>query len=155
MSFRQLVYVSSARHGSSALDIVDKTAIGHKTNALNDVTGILLNYNDNFFQILEGRPVDVEETLSRISADSRHRGLLVLQDETIDTRRFPDSRTALLAHGQQGETSVPDLFEEATNGWSLKPGADIDQKLAVLLKTFLSVNSGYNIWSSGKNTSLP
>ena len=144
MSFRQLVYVSSARPGHSAAEIVQRTAFGHNTNAQNGVTGILLNYNDNILQVLEGAFADVEETLDRIRADIRHRGMLILQDETVDDRRFADSRTALLADGHHGTTSVPDLFEERTNGWALKFDAEIEQKLAVLLKTFLSVNSGHN-----------
>jgi hypothetical protein len=147
MSFLQLVYVSSATQSHSAAEIVRGTASGHDTNALNGVTGILLNYNDNILQVLEGPSADVEEMLARTRADVQHRGMLILQDETVDDRQFPDSRTALVANGQEGTTSVPDLFEETTNGWALKSDAEIEQKLAVLLKTFLSVNSGQSIYA--------
>lgn len=145
MSFRQLVYVSSARQGYLIHEVDQQTEAGHARNAQNDITGILLHYNGNFLQLLEGAPGIVDTTLGRIKADQRHRGLLVLYDETVDARRFSDSSTALLVNDHNAKTSLPDLFEESGSSWVLRANADIDQKLGVLLNTFLAVNSGSNI----------
>ena len=43
-----------------------------------------------FLQILEGPPQAVESLWKTIVADERHKDVLMLSDETVDRRLFPD-----------------------------------------------------------------
>ncbi len=64
-----------------ASDCIDK-------NKQNDITGLLYYGNYTFFQRLEGRKKDVEETLKRIKTDSRHKEVTVIQSKEIKKRMF-------------------------------------------------------------------
>ena len=142
MSLRQIVYVSSGIREYSIAELEKVAETGARNNGRNGVTGILLHYNGNFMQLLEGETDAVEETFERISADPRHTGILKLQDDQIDQRRFPDSRMALRSIAEGEMTNYPDLFEKGQVGWQVKTDAEIDRKLVVLFKTFFKINAG-------------
>ena len=57
-------------------------------NKKNDITGLLYYGNYTFFQRLEGKKRDVEETLKRICKDSRHKEVTVIQSKEIKKRMF-------------------------------------------------------------------
>lgn len=142
MSLRQIVYVSSGAREYSIAELEEIAEIGARNNGRTGVTGILLHYNGNFMQLIEGETDAVEETFKRISADSRHTGILKLQDDPIDKRRFPDSRMGLRSIAEDEMTRYPDLFENSQAGWQVKADAPIDNKLVVLFKTFFKINAG-------------
>jgi hypothetical protein len=51
---------------------------------------MLLYVDGSFIQVLEGEPDAVQETYTRILADSRHHQVYKLLDEPITVRDFPD-----------------------------------------------------------------
>lgn len=144
MSLRQLVYVSSGSREYTATELDDITAAGRRNNAVSGLTGILLYYHGNFMQLIEGPADAVEETFQRISADERHSGILKLQDTEVVKRSFPDYRMGFRAIGNDEATTVPELFENLDAEWQVKPGAEIEDRLAVLFHTFFKINSGHN-----------
>ena len=142
MPIRQVVYVSSGTRDFAHSELKAIADVGRHNNNGNGVTGVLIHYNGNFLQLLEGAPEDVESTFLRIVADERHVGLIKLQDSIIAERMFPDYGMAFHGVSNSEATSYPDLFEKKNNVWKLKNGADFDNKIAILMKTFLSINSG-------------
>ena len=72
----------------------DLTKLGEefkKNNQKNDITGVFMASGDLFFQIIEGPAEKVDELMTKIQQDSRHRDVLVLNvEEDKDTRIFPD-----------------------------------------------------------------
>jgi len=123
--------------------------IGRRNNERTGVTGVLLHYNGNFLQLIEGEAVAVQETFVRISSDSRHAGIFKLHDAPIAERRFPDSRMGLRAIAESEMTIYPELFEKRDNGWHVKDDADIDHKLKLLFKTFFQINAGFEVSAGG------
>lgn len=139
---RQIVYVSSGAREYSIAELEEIAETGARHNDRSGVTGILLHYNGNFMQLIEGDTDAVEETFKRISADPRHTGILKLQDDRVAQRRFPDSRMGLRAIPEGEMTGFPDLFENSQAGWQVKADAEIDNKLVILFKTFFRINAG-------------
>lgn len=142
MPLCQVIYVSSGtrEYGVSELEEIAET--GRRNNARAGITGVLLHYNGNFLQLIEGEAAAVEETFARISADARHTGILTLQNKTIAQRQFPDSRLGLRVIAASEMTRYPELFEKRANGWHVKTDADIDDRLKVMFTTFFKINSG-------------
>lgn len=92
MSLLSVTYVSSARRRFSSDEIEKLLAVARVKNAAHDVTGLLLYWDGNFLQYIEGPPAAVEGLLDIIRGDSRHHGLIVLDRTEIAGRAFPDWR---------------------------------------------------------------
>ena len=86
----KLVYISTSRQGLSAADLADILTVARENNARDGITGLLMLYQRQFFQVLEGDEEKVHACLERIEDDLRHTGVTVLMDEPTDTRQFPD-----------------------------------------------------------------
>jgi|GEM_PF-705975 hypothetical protein len=144
MSIRQIVYVSSGVC-EYAPDEVKKIAdAGCRNNAENGITGILLYYNGNFMQLLEGAPNVVDETFERISSDDRHSGILKLQDAIVGERSFPDYNMGFCSIARDAASNVSDLFEALPTGWDVKPDAELGKNISALFRTFFAINSGFS-----------
>jgi hypothetical protein len=88
---RCLVYVSAATADEPTSTELDALlAHARQTNSAHGVTGLLLHAGGNFMQLLEGEPQPVQETFDRIAASRRHKDIIVLMDETVCEREFPD-----------------------------------------------------------------
>ena len=85
-----LTYLSRAVQPLDDAALGELLAVSRDLNARHEVTGVLLYADGQFVQTLEGRERDVEETMSRIRADPRHRDLDVTLVEEIDTRFFAE-----------------------------------------------------------------
>lgn len=81
----QLVYISSAVGAVATAAILAKS---QANNARNGVTGLLYADGKRFLQALEGERDVVERTYTRIAADPRHRGLVVLSKREVSEREF-------------------------------------------------------------------
>lgn len=87
---RSLTYVSSARTQWTEGELEELLASARAWNEPRGLTGMLLYSGGNFVQAVEGPDDQVSEVLDRIGADRRHRGLLVVLDEQVEERVFPD-----------------------------------------------------------------
>ena len=93
-------------------------------------------------QLLEGLADSLDETYKRIVSDTLYTGILPLQDSMVEERCFPDYRMGFSSIAKDALAASIDLFEKLPTGWGVKPGADIDQKLAVLFRAYFTINSG-------------
>lgn len=84
---RQLLYISTAIPGA-VIDITGILASSLRNNRRDGVTGLLWTDERRFLQVLEGADDAVQAVLNRIKIDTRHRGIVVLQDRTIAVREF-------------------------------------------------------------------
>lgn len=85
---RQILYVSlsNVRGDQAALDrIVNQS---RHNNALDGVTGLLWSDGERFAQVIEGDPRAIEDAMTRIRADDRHRDIVVLHDIDVTERQF-------------------------------------------------------------------
>lgn len=89
----QLVYTSSAsRRDLPHSDLSSILTDSRVRNATDDITGILLYRDGSFAQFLEGPTRAVHATFERIKNDTRHRGVIVVLNRSIEKRDFPDWR---------------------------------------------------------------
>jgi hypothetical protein len=85
-----VVYFSSSTHFFSSADIDDILTVSRRNNARLAVTGMLLYWDGNVVQLLEGPSAAVDMLLERIARDPRHRGLLVAARGGLAQRHFPE-----------------------------------------------------------------
>jgi hypothetical protein len=87
MALFQLVYMSSLVTNEPEVlsDILDSSV---RNNKRSNITGMMLYSDGNVLQILEGNRDSVLETFKSIQLDMRHRGIFVLIEEEITSRKF-------------------------------------------------------------------
>lgn len=85
-----VVYVSAATHHLDPADLGRIVDVSHRNNARHGITGLLLHHEGNFMQALEGAEAEVLALVERIRQDPRHTGLIVMVQQAIDRRQFPD-----------------------------------------------------------------
>ena len=61
-----------------------------RNTVLNEVTGVLLHEGGYFVQLLEGEKANLDDVMYRVTRDARHTDIVVVVDEPIDERQFPD-----------------------------------------------------------------
>jgi hypothetical protein len=85
-----MTYVSSAQSELSPADLEQILATSRVNNARDGITGILLYADGNIIQVLEGEASVVRDRYMKIAQDSRHHGAIILLEETIEERAFPE-----------------------------------------------------------------
>ena len=105
----QLIYISSARAGTTAADCADILAVARRNNGHAGVTGLLLFNGKRFLQALEGPETDVRRIFDTVSADPRHRAVVSLSEKSIETREFGDWTMAYEDIGKQDAPSLKQL----------------------------------------------
>lgn len=87
----QIIYVSSSSYPNmSPMDLKDILEASVRNNRKVGVTGALLYYEDSFMQLLEGDKEAVEGIFSAIKKDRRHKHIIVLVNDSVEERAFPD-----------------------------------------------------------------
>ena len=136
----RLMYVSSGVRLFSDKELGELLAVARRNNAQLGISGMLLYLDGNFLQVLEGNESDVRRLLATIDKDVRHRGLIVLISQSIETRAFPD-----WSMGFFRPESAPDnerLFHLTRESLHARVPADAPQQIMILMEAFCRVNSG-------------
>lgn len=86
----QLIYVSeSVTTVTSAMAMSDILAVARPNNARDDITGVLTAADGRFIQIIEGPSAALDDLMARLSNDTRHRVMNVLERRSVPARTFP------------------------------------------------------------------
>jgi hypothetical protein len=101
-------------------------------NAGNGVTGFLHREGDFFIQYLEGSRDALNRTMRKISADTRHKDILMLDTGPLQERRLPDWQMGFVDGTQM---SLHDLMEAGPRGLDLKAEDPFD------LVVFMTANA--------------
>ena len=86
----QLIYTSAALKLMDDEELDSILLDARAGNAKAGVTGMLLYAEGTFFQVLEGDGPVVRALFERISADTRHRGVIKLVEREISERTFSE-----------------------------------------------------------------
>ena len=85
-----ILYVSVTNKDYSKNEL-DKLLVQFRTNnKVYNITGILLYYNRNIIQYIEGEPEKIYILFNNIVKDDRHYHVIKLNSENIDCRKFPE-----------------------------------------------------------------
>ena len=106
-------YVSEIATGVTDLDVQIILGVAQLNNRRLDVTGMLVQSDGHFAQVLEGRPEVVSGLLEKIRLDRRHRDVRVLLQEDVSRRQFANwghgTRAARRQDGRDAPAASPRL----------------------------------------------
>lgn len=94
---RQVVYLSTSRNPGTNDDLTAILDTARSKNGALGITGLLAHGGPLFLQILEGAPEAIDAVMAKISADTRHRSVRVIQDVMVDERSFAGTPMAARA----------------------------------------------------------
>lgn len=86
-----ICYISDCAIKHKSLEMIESLYL--KTNAnnqKNNITGILIYKDNNFFQIIEGDQTIIDTTYDIIKTDPRHKNIFNVINTTITERMFED-----------------------------------------------------------------
>ena len=117
MPVHQLIYVSLAQKKMLKSDLYIILRKARKNNEHSDVTGLLVYSDEYFIQVLEGKKEVVKNLFKKISEDTRHSDIQILEERETSERAFLNWKMAY---------STPSLRDLAN--WSgLKNAININQ----------------------------
>lgn len=93
---KQIVYVSQAERPFSTDELSSLLKHSQERNAADGITGLLIyRYNPdygrgNFVQALEGPEDKIDDVWRRISNDTRHHTVIIVEEGPIENRMFSD-----------------------------------------------------------------
>lgn len=85
-----VIYASSAVNLFSKAELIDLLKISRENNAAENITGMLLYKDGNFIQVIEGPEDAIHRLYQKILKDPRHHHILMLGEQPIPARQFPD-----------------------------------------------------------------
>jgi hypothetical protein len=121
-----LIYSSRAVGSITPADLLKILEKARRTNAELGISGMLLNIDASFFQVLEGEDDKVTNLYERIGRDKRHTAVIKLISEPIDKRDFADwtMAHARLTKADLGKVDgLNDFFGKGSCLSDLSPGA--------------------------------
>ncbi|WP_421877103.1 BLUF domain-containing protein [Marinoscillum sp.] len=83
-----LVYVSYSARELNDAAMEQLLHVARHYNKSNDISGLLLHYNDRFIQVLEGPKESVQKLYAKIQKDKRHHSPTVVFEGPIQSRIF-------------------------------------------------------------------
>lgn len=83
------IYASTATRVLGTVELAELLVRARARNAAQGVTGMLLHDQGNFFQVLEGPSLAVDQIYARIAEDTRHHRVVQIIHEPIVRRSFP------------------------------------------------------------------
>ncbi len=86
----QLIYASTAVHPQSEADLIHILKNARDKNLQHAVTGMLIYRDGIFLQVIEGAFEDVDLIWQVIQDDKRHTNILVVLEQEIKARDFPE-----------------------------------------------------------------
>ena len=113
-----LSYLSTARRKFSKEDLNDLLSRAQSFNGKNNITGYLYYNRDIFLQYLEGNESAVKKLMQKIEDDDRHTVNLVVEDENLNARRFPEWNMHSINNTKFSAVFLEDIWEEYFN-WSI------------------------------------
>lgn len=112
MAFKRVCYSSEAvsAHTDHLAAILSQSV---RNNAVQGITGVLVQHEHRYLQVIEGDERDIDALLQRLRRDTRHRQMKIHFSETTDMRLFDAwSMTQALLSGQQVNTVMRLLTSE-------------------------------------------
>ena len=86
----QIIYFSSSKKYLNPEEISELLSKSRENNLKNNITGVLLYFNGDFLQVIEGPKVALLELFEDIKKDERHTGILTVFNKNIKERHFPN-----------------------------------------------------------------
>jgi Sensors of blue-light using FAD len=133
-SLHSIAYVSSAVNMFSESELELLLQQVRQRNIELEITGLLLYSTGNFMQYLEGGRAGVQSVFASIARDPRHRRVVTIMDEPIQTREFSEWAMAFR------NVDAPTWLNLSRSWWNPEPGPREPQQVLgqghKILRTF-------------------
>ena len=133
-----IAYLSTATELFTKADLLALLEQSRIKNARLGITGILLYRGGNILQLMEGEEPVVRKLMQTIEADRRHYGIIVLLQEAVAGREYPDWSMAFRDLGLAAETAVPGFNQFLNTPLTAEEFAQQPSRVRTLLKLFKS-----------------
>lgn len=107
----RVVYLSTATQHFPPEAIEDLLVGAREANKAAGVTGVVIFHDGSFFQVLEGPKDAVLGSMDRIRADSRHAGIIMLENRACVRTTFPEWSMGCVGVDELGERQREGYFE--------------------------------------------
>ncbi len=121
-----LCYVSTVDPNLAKGEIEEILHLSSLNNNNDNITGLLLYSNGNFFQVLEGEKELILELFEKIKQDSRHYDLITIFKKTIPVQNFHTYENQFLSLEATYSSNDLDLY--ASQVEKLDPGIQTSVK---------------------------
>lgn len=106
-----IVYVSFSDQDLTEKELEELLVDIRKRNKLQKVTGLLL-YNDGaFIQLIEGKAHIIQNLFEKIKNDKRHSNIVLLLEESIKKRAFPNWTMGYFRLNREQSEKIPGYSE--------------------------------------------
>lgn len=137
----RLVYVSTATRKMAEDELHAMLLQARARNSDASVTGMLVYSAGNFFQVLEGPDKEVDAIYTSIRSDQRNKGNIVLVNEKIARRNFPDWSMGFKLIGQTELARTPGFSEFLQRNMEIDEIAFRKDHVIQLLYSFKKYNT--------------
>lgn len=106
-----ILYISNMEKEYSKKETIDMLKLFRQGNKKNNISGLMLYYERNIIQYIEGNKKDVYKLYNSIRKDIRHYNIIKVMDECITDRLFRnwDMNFKELSHNEFIECSLDKL----------------------------------------------
>ena len=127
----QLIYTSTVAPQLESGEIFRIVSTSATNNARDGLSGFLLYFNEQFFQVVEGPETAIDGLMRRLETDPRHHSIRIVERREIPSPNFPTWRMKRLFAAP--ETSAPGQIDPSL--------ATAPANVRVALSEFLSSHS--------------
>ncbi len=106
-----IVYVSFSERELTEKELEELLVDIRKRNKLQKVTGLLLYKDGAFIQLIEGKTNTIQNLFERIKNDKRHSNIVLLLEESIKKRAFPDWTMGYFKLNKEQSGKIPGYSE--------------------------------------------
>lgn len=99
----RLIYTSQSVVELTSDELKELAQLARFNNLIHQVTGLLLYGEQQFLQVLEGTRENIETIFARILEDKRHHSIVVVIEEPIKIRSFPNWNMGLTIFSQAND----------------------------------------------------
>lgn len=129
-----IVYISAMKKEYSCEQLKNLSEKFSEKNKINNITGLMIYYDKNIIQYIEGEYFDVKILYDTIAKDKTHKNIIKLLDEIIINRIFNNWHICFQENGQSKFIESAEL--EKNNVQS--------DNVIKLFNSFLKVNLRYD-----------
>ncbi len=103
-------YISSAREDLQVREVMDILDQTNKFNKKQEITGLLLCNDKNFFQLIEGEEKTVRDLYARITRDPRHHNIIQFLDKPVSKPSFDGYLTDFIAGNNKFDSEKLEMY---------------------------------------------
>ena len=124
-----ICYVSQVSPNLSEHKVLELIENSETSNNQNDITGVLLYSDGNFFQVIEGKKELIQNLFDKIKADERHENIIIIFERPIIRAAYDGFISDFL--------TVQKKFNPETISHYLQHTQTLDPKSQAVVKTMI------------------